>query len=399
MGISNFYQIIKSECPEQLISYHFSEISGFRIAVDISVFLYKYVRSAGEPSWMNIFLLLLCILKKHGIKAVCVFDGPNPPPEKRKEQEARRGDGQRQISRLKECIRLRNLLQDIYYDPDINLPDTIKDECKILICPRKGKTPDMTNYEDSADIVSSLNRVIERLEKQTLPITDKHKNQAISIVKMMGLACYEADGEAETICAHLAIKGEVDAVLTEDTDVLAYGCPLMFAFKDFSIGEERVYGLHHKSICDALEMNKEEFQDLCILLRCDYNRHNRDGLSETVRGYPPDGKKRKKPVGIGKVGALAMIKEYRRMEEVVKYIENPEPLIFRRCRELFSISKEVSNSTPPVPLNFPLDTKGLQDLIDKNNLTIGLKYIESFWKPIEICLDSDDSDEDFEEEY
>ena len=251
----------------------------------------------------------------------------------------------------------------------------------------------MTNYEDSADIASSLNRIIERLEKQTLPITDKHKNQAISIIKMMRLACYEADGEAETVCAHLAMNGEVDSVLTEDTDVLAYGCPLMFAFKDFSIGEEKVYGLHHKSICDALEMNKEEFQDLCILLRCDYNRHNKDGQSQSVKGYPPDGKKRKKPVGIGKIGALCMIKEYRRMEEVVKYIENPEPLNYRRCRELFSISEKVKKETPPVPLNSPLNTQEIQNLIDKYNLTINLEYIKSFWKPIEISLDSDSESE------
>lgn len=401
MGITGLYSVLKKECPEQLVTYKFSELAGFRISVDISIFLYKYVCTAGE-GWMNLFILLLCMLKKHGIKVVCVFDGQKSvPPEKRMEQEARRKSRQKQITRLQESIRLRNLIQDKYYDPDITLPEDLKEECKMLICPRKGKIPDMTNYEDPGDIANSLNRVIERIEKQTITITDNHKNLAIEIVKMMGLEVYEAYGEAETVCAHLAIEGEVDGVLTEDTDVLAYGCPLMFAFKDFSLSEEKLYGLHHSSIIEALEMTPEEFQDLCILLRCDYNRHNRDGQSQIVKGFPPDGKNRKKPVGIGKVGALAMIREYRRMEEVVKYIENPEPLIYERCRELFTIPEWMKNETPPIPFNGPLDEEKIKDLIRKYNLSLSLEYIKSFWKPVKVFIGSDSedslSDDGFEE--
>ena len=102
----------------------------------------------------------------------------------------------------------------------------------------------------------------------------------------MGLAYLQALGEAETLCAYLAIKGQVDAVLTEDTDVMAYGTPVMLAFKDLKVTDEQVYGLHHKNILKDLEMNHEEFRDLCILLSCDYN--------ERVKGFVPDGRNRKK---------------------------------------------------------------------------------------------------------
>ena len=92
MGINHLYQVIKLLCPDQLGSVDISELVGYKIAVDISIFLYKYVRSAGETVWMNIFILLLCTLKKYGIKAICIFDGPNPPIEKKKEQEKRRAN-------------------------------------------------------------------------------------------------------------------------------------------------------------------------------------------------------------------------------------------------------------------------------------------------------------------
>ena len=216
---------------------------------------------------------------------------------------------------------------------------------------------------------------------------------------MMGLACFQADGEAETLCAYLACKGEVDAVLTEDTDVLAYGCPIMIAFKEFNLGDHRVYALRHQGIIDELGMNAEEFLDLCILLRCDYNKHERDGAGGTVKGFPPDGKKRKKAVGIGHVNALLMVQKWRRMEEIVKHIVNPEPLKFRRCRELFTFPEDIPDVG--VPFNDPLDIEKITTLIEENNLYIDISYIKECWKPISVVFEDfenqeSDSDEDIE---
>ena len=90
MGIKDFYKLIKEQTPEQIHKYHLSEFRGYRFAIDISIFLNKYIRSAGEGLWMSTFFNFLCILKKHGIKSVCVFDGPNPPKEKLEEQQKRR---------------------------------------------------------------------------------------------------------------------------------------------------------------------------------------------------------------------------------------------------------------------------------------------------------------------
>lgn len=375
MGIADFYPLISENCPEQLVVYHLSELCGIRVAVDISVFLYKYIRSAGPQRWINNFILLMCILKKNGIKAVCIFDGPNPPAEKALEQERRRRELQKAHDRLAECKRIRDVLLEEYVRDDIEPEEDLRKQCKALIGNRKGV--DVTNYFNPISIVDSLDEVIRKLEYQTLPITDDYKEMAKKIVGILGLGCFQADGEAETLCAYLAVKGHVDAVLTEDTDVMAYGTPFMLAFKDNKLGDEKVYGLHHASICDALELNTDEFRDLCILLSCDYN--------DRVKGFPPDGKKRKKAVGIGAKGAILMIQEYRTLEEVCNHVEDDKPLKYRRCRELLTVPDHIPWAI--APYNRPIDYEALDALIKEHKLTISLDYVKSCAKPAKIVFE------------
>ena len=198
---------------------------------------------------------------------------------------------------------------------------------------------------------------------------------AQNIVKLLGLACFKADGEAETLCSYLAVNGKVDAVLTEDTDVLAYGTPVMLRFgNEHKLGDDVLSCIHTESLLESLDLNQNEFRDLCILLRCDYNKYNGE-----VKGFPPDGKKHKVPKSIGMKAAWCMIKEYRRLEEVSKHLVDSNPLIFRRCRELLTIPEKVS--TNMIPYNKPINRKKLEEFIKNNNVTLNIEYILDCWKP------------------
>ena len=377
MGIQDLYVAIKRLAPEQIVTYHLSEFQGYCFAIDISIFLYKYIRSAGPYGWMNAFILLLCTLKKYGIKAVCIFDGPNPPEEKRGEQQRRREENKKAIFRLEEAKRLKEKIQDKYLFVDTPLPEKLASQVKVI----SGKSP--VNIYDSGDVVDFLNTLIEKLEKQTLPITDDYRIEATKMVEMMGLCAIRADGEAEGLCAYLAVKGIVDAVLTEDTDVLAYGTPLMLAFKDGKLSEQRVVGIHLPNLLESMEMTFPSFRDLCILLSCDYNSR--------VKGYPPDGRNRKKPVSIGVTGAIAMIQEYHSLETSSKYIDDVEPLKYERCRELFSVeplAKQIPNGA--VPLNKPPKFEELEKYINEKGISINISFVKECWKPTEIVFEDDD---------
>ena len=391
MGIKDLYKVINENAPECRSVHHLSEFRGYSFAVDISIFLNKYIKSAGDKLWMNTFFLFLCTLKKHGIKTVCVFDGPNPPKEKIEEQESRRGQGQKALNRLDRCKEINEILKKLYMENnDASVPKEIQDECKILYGTPRSNTRDY-NWFEVTDAMDGMNSTIDRLVRSTIPITSKHREDAKKIVEMMGVPLFQADGEAEALCSYLVIHGYADAVLTEDTDVLAYGSNMMVAFKDFKLNDETVHVIDHKVLLDTLSFNQSEFMDLCILLSCDYNHR--------VKGYIP-GKKCKKPISIGYKGALAMVEEYRQFEDIEKYIPDPSPLIWKRCREIFTppLSDEFRELIKMVPLNKKPDEDRIRKFIQEEGLSISIDYILENWKPARILFEFEEEDDKTEEE-
>lgn len=47
----------------------------------------------------------------------------------------------------------------------------------------------------------------------------------VQVLKREGIECIVAPYEADAQLAYLALTGDVDAVITEDSDLLPYGCP------------------------------------------------------------------------------------------------------------------------------------------------------------------------------
>lgn len=395
MGIKGLYKVIKSEAPHHLVEYHLSELTGKSLAIDISIFLYKYIRSATDGGWRNLFILFLCKLKKYRIKAVCIFDGPDFPDEKLEEQKKRREQTAKSVVRLEKCVLARDMIHRDMFDGKRDvLDEKLKESCKKLIHPRAGMT-DLTDYDREGSVVDALNEVIERLERQTAPIKRSETAEASIIAELLGLPTIMAKGEAEALCSYLACLGYVDAVMTEDTDVLAYGTPFMIAFKNFKLGDEKVYGIHLPSLRDEMGLNELEFRDMCIMLQCDYNKR--------VKGYPPrkptaaeirSGKSRpRKPVCLGEKAVVAMIKEYGTIENFLHLIEDPTPLKYERCRELFSIPSTLPSKFVPAVLRDP-DYKRLEKYIKTNKVHITIDYIRKAHPKPTIIYDSDTSDDD-----
>ena len=74
-----------------------------------------------------------------------------------------------------------------------------------------------------------------------------------------------ANGEADNMIATLYKKKVIDACLSEDMDILVFGCKKMIKFKYNKIIE---YDLDY--ILDKLHLGYKNFVELCILFGCDY---------------------------------------------------------------------------------------------------------------------------------
>ena len=380
MGIQDFYKAIELMCGNITSVHGFSDFAGYRIAIDISIFLYKTIRSCGPVKWIDQFIVFLCLIKKSGIKAVCIHDGPNPPPEKKAEQERRRAEVEKTVAKLKRARKIYQQIKDEYIPTSVPVEGDMETDIRKILGRKRGKSIDVVNYNDPHDVAAALKEAIEKYENQTLPITSVFKQTAKELIELMGIAQIDAPGEAEAWCAYLCVRGHVDAILSEDSDTLAYGAPILLSKID--LGKGTVSVLQMKDILVYSGLTYEEFLDLTILLTNDYNSR--------VKGYPPDGKKHKKPVGIGLKGAVAMIQEYRRLEECEQYIVDPDPLIYRRCRELFAVPTTLNFTA--VPYSKPIQETKLAEFLKRVKAKTSLKYIMETWKPVPLVFGQTESD-------
>lgn len=376
MGILNLYDVLKEEAPDAVVEHHLSEFNGIKVAIDSSIFLYRFIRTAGPVDWMKLFIDFLCALKKNGIKAICIFDG-QAPPEKLAEQQARRANNAKSIERMEKAVELRAILQDEYQSrPGKPIPEQLVETCKSVIHVRKGYV-DPTDYTSASDIIGSLQATIDRLEKSTLPITDKYRIMATKICKMFGVKAIRAPGEAEKLCAYLAVEGLADAVLTEDTDVLVYGTPFMMAFRD-SKKNETITVITLERILRDMSIDHYTFRDMCIMLKCDYNKR--------TKGYPVDGRKYKTMQCLGHKKIPDFIRTYGDIDKAHQAgALIVEPLNHNRCRELFSFNEEYEDVDIP-PYKEPNYEK-IRDLVIKYNLHISLAYIKKCHEPVKIVVE------------
>lgn len=351
MGIKDLFKVLRTHCPEAIVATNLSTLAGKRIAIDISVFLYKYIKTAGDD-WLDSLILLLCRIKKMKIRAVCVFDGDEAPAEKKQEQLRRREEFKKIAKRADTC-------QEVYekvYTSTIGtgkLDDHTAKQVTTLLTVRGKCDADMT---DILDVCNKLEKRMYNMRKQATPVTQQHREQAMEVVRLLGLAYFQADGEAEALCVHLNRAGKVDGVLTEDTDVLAHGAHNMYC--KINLNTSDCVHINHEVMLTSLAMSRSQFRDMCILLGCDYNH---------------------RPRGYGPVRAHAVIVKHKSIEKIIEN-ENIDTsqLHYQRCRELF---------TPPIllsryelPINIAPNMEGLKEFFIEHNVTINPKVIADLWK-------------------
>ena len=80
MGIKHLNQFLTEKCDNHAIKkMHLSKFSGKRIAVDASIYLYRFM---GENRFIEYMYLMISIFKEYDIDPIFIFDGASPPEKK-----------------------------------------------------------------------------------------------------------------------------------------------------------------------------------------------------------------------------------------------------------------------------------------------------------------------------
>jgi flap endonuclease-1 len=251
MGIRMLNKFLQDKCKSSISRVNLSKLSGKKIAVDISIYLYKFL---GENALLENLYLMISIFRENNIIPVFVFDG-KPPAEKNDTIAFRK---KTKINARDEYYRLKQMLDDI--ESDVAVSD----------CDGGGGGGD--DDEETVTVIPSntadIRIMMDKLKKKFVILKAEHIQNAKMLLQAYGMTYIESPGEADMLCAKLVSKNIVYACLSEDTDMFVYGCSRVLRYLSLTTSTVILYDF--QEIIKTLDMTTYEFRQLCIIYGCDY---------------------------------------------------------------------------------------------------------------------------------
>jgi len=229
MGIKHLNRFLREEAQDSIKFISLAELSGKKIAVDISIYMYKY---ASEGTLLENMYLMLSTMIHYNIVPVFIFDG-KPPPEKKELLQKRKENKQ---EAEKEYNQLKKQLEN----------KTIDDV-------------------EKQEVVNNM----DILKKKFIHIGKNEIDSVKKLIRAYGATYYDAPGEADELCALLVIKNKVWACLSEDMDMFVYGCNRVLRY--LSLLNKTVVLYDTKDILNSLGITQKELREICVISGTDYN--------------------------------------------------------------------------------------------------------------------------------
>ena len=233
MGIKNLNKFLRTECGDSIKVISIAELSGKKIAVDISIYMYKY-ESTG--SLIENMYIMLTVFRQYNIIPIFIFDG-KPPTEKKALLQKRRED-------KKAAEKEYNILK------------------------QKLDSDNYVNNDDKQEILSNM----DILKKQFIYINKEKIEQVKNLIRAYGATYCDAPGEADELCALLVLKNKVWACLSEDMDMFVYGCTRVIRYLSLFNRTAVLYDI--EGILQDLKLSQKELREICVLSGTDYNTQN-----------------------------------------------------------------------------------------------------------------------------
>lgn len=293
MGIKNLNRFLRNNCGDAIKFISIEELSGKKIAIDISIYMYKF---AADNTLIENIYLMLSIFRYYNIIPIFVFDG-KPPAEKKELLEKRKKD--------------KKDAEKEYYKLSDQLNNNNLDEY------------------DKQEIINNM----DLLKKQFIYINKDKIDSVKNLIRAYGATYYDAPEEADELCASLVIKNKVWACLSEDMDMFVYGCPRVLRYLSLLNHTAVIYNLDE--ILNNLGIKQKELREICVLSGTDYNMNinNSNNTNEIPNLY----KTLKYFKKYKKSDKYEIISFYDWLNNNSNYIENN--IILNKIYKMFDISE------------------------------------------------------------
>lgn len=357
MGVKDLKKFLREN--DLVKRSNISVYAGKKVAVDVSSYIYKYMMIFPD-NFLSSFPNLICLFKEADVHCTFVFDG-KAPPEKDKEREKRKqskndtGDKIFNISfdldKYKNTGEVSDLLRETM---DKISNETTSQSCLLL---EKKKKID----------VIAIQQFIDKKQKQLNPIKPNDIQNLKTLFTLLGIPYLQSPVEAEALCAYLFLKGEVDAVITEDTDILAYGVETFISNVNSRTGDCELVLL--SKVLEELNMKGDEFLDFCIMCGTDYNTNIPN-------------------IGIKK--AFKLIIDHKTIENVLVFLKNEGACLNKdRTRELFKTFGNM-NTEEDIKTHYWDTNRNLIEayrFMRDNKIRFSEDTMDKLWSATEIVLE------------
>ncbi|XP_038688103.1 exonuclease 1 [Tripterygium wilfordii] len=192
------------------------------------------------------------------------------------------------------------------------------------------------------------------LFQRAVNVTPSMAHQLIQILRSENIefvvAPYEADAQLAYLSSIEADKGGIAAVITEDSDLMAYGCQaIVFKMDRFGNGQEiLLHNVFDSVTCSPSfrHFDKELFIGMCVLAGCDF-----------LPSVP----------GIGIAKAYSLVSKYRNLDRVLSVLKSrqmPEDYSksFKEALAVFQHARIYDAETKMIKHMKPLSQQLLQSL-------------------------------------
>uniref|UniRef100_A0A6C0ELS8 XPG N-terminal domain-containing protein n=1 Tax=viral metagenome TaxID=1070528 RepID=A0A6C0ELS8_9ZZZZ len=343
MGIKSLSKFLRDKWPDLFELVHISEYHFKKVAIDTSLYLCNFKALYGEEGWLRAFIKLVACLRENEIHCVFIYDSGSPPEKdaEKKERAEQRAKMEERTYRLEQAI-------DNYHQNGI-----IEDVLLEFQEKRKIKHASLLRPGHVSINIGAIEYAVAKMRKQLFRITQNDFAVTKQLFDLLDVPYFDAPLEAETMCADLCKQGKVDAVLSEDTDVLAYGAPVFLT--KFNTSNGGCYQIRYDRVLEELGMTPKQFLDFCIMCGTDYNKN---------------------VAGIGPAGAYKLISAHGTIEDAIKSIDKKKDttvLNYVRCRELF---KKYPRSNVKVSYCGCPDFNALQQFLFRKNLGMNVESLK-----------------------
>lgn len=240
MGIRYLNKYLRDNC-DSIKEIHLSELGNKIIAVDVSIYLYKFL---AENALLENIYLMISIFRKFNIKPIFIFDG-KPPQQK------------------SETLLERKTLRKEAFNEFKNLKQSLKD----------------VDEEFHQEILDQM----DSLKKKFIRVTNNHIEKVKNLMDSYGVCYCVADGEADELCVKMVQKNKAFACLSEDMDMFVYGCNRVLRY--FSLVNNTVILYNLKEILKDLQLSLFDFREICVASGTDYNPNKKTSLYKTLKYF------------------------------------------------------------------------------------------------------------------